>query len=119
MKIQLNTDRTIPGNAGMEERINGVVEGALLRFGDQITRVEIHLSDENAKKRGPDDSRCVLEVRLAGRDPIAVTHQAADIDKAANGAADKMVRLLDSMLGRLRDPQRVKADLAPPEDPAT
>lgn len=104
MQILLNTDGHIEGREALATRISNVVEGALNRFSDQITRVEVHLSDENTdKKGGGDDMRCVLEARLEGRQPIAVTHQAATLDQAVDGAADKLTRLIASTLGRLRD----------------
>jgi len=106
MQILVETDHNITGRAAMADRVRAVVEAALGRFGAQITRVEVHLSDENAQKHGADDKRCVMEARLQGRRPVAVTHLADDLDKAVNGAADKLARLLDSTLGRLRNPKR-------------
>lgn len=47
--------------------------------------------------------RCMMEARLEGRQPIAVTHQAASLDQAVDGAADKLTKMIDSTLGRLRD----------------
>jgi ribosome-associated translation inhibitor RaiA len=44
-----------------------------------------------------------MEARLEGHQPIAVTHEAETIDQAIDGAADKLKRLLDHTLGRLRD----------------
>lgn len=104
MQIQINTDRTIPGDAATTTRLSSVVEDSLRRFSAQITRVEVHLSDENADKGGPDDTRCVIEVRLEGYKPLAVRHQAGDVDQAVDGASGKLVRLLDKTLARLRDP---------------
>ena len=52
------------------------------RISDHITRVEVHLSDENGDKDGQNDMRCMMEARLEGRQPIAVTHQAATLDEA-------------------------------------
>jgi hypothetical protein len=66
--------------------------------------VEVHLSDENSdKKSGVDDMRCLLEARLAGLQPIAVSHEAATLQGAVHGAAEKLKRSLDSTLGRLGD----------------
>ena len=104
MQIQMNTDGNIEGHEALATQISSVVESALNRFSDHITRVEVHLSDENSgKKGGQDDMRCVLEARLEGRQPIAVTHQAATVDQAVDGAADKLNSLIESTLGRLRD----------------
>ena len=63
--------------------------------------MEVHLSDENSdNKFGVKDKRCLLEVRLAGREPIAVSHQATNVEEAVDEAAQKMKHSLDSTLGR-------------------
>ncbi len=103
MDVQLNTDRNIEGNEALAARVAATVERALRRFDDQITRVEVHLSDENAGKFGVGDKRCLMEARLEGRQPVAVTHQAGSLIEAVDGAANKLKSLLDSALGRLSD----------------
>ena len=116
MQIQLNTDRNIEGHEALATRVSEEVESALKRFSDRITRVEVHLSDENSdKKGGNDDIRCVMEARLEGRQPVAVTHHAATLDQAVDGAADKLASLIESTLGRLRDQKRVRTEPTPPE----
>ena len=111
MQIQINTDHNIEGHEALAAQVSGVVESALSRFSDHITRVEVHLSDENSdKKGGHDDMRCMMEARLEGRQPIAVTHQAATLDQAVDGAADKLTRLIESTLGRLRDQKSRRTD---------
>lgn len=102
MKVQINTDSNIEGHDELVQLVEAVVRSALDRFSEQITRVEVHLSDENSdKKFGTDDKRCLLEARLAGLQPIAVSHQAATLEQAVDGAAEKLKRSLDSTLGRL------------------
>jgi ribosomal subunit interface protein len=103
MKIQLNTGVNIEGTEALAAQVNATVKQALERFSEHITRVEVHLSDENAGKSGQRDHRCMLEARLEGRQPVAVTDQAATLEQAVHGAAHKLVRLLDSTLGRLHD----------------
>jgi ribosome-associated translation inhibitor RaiA len=103
MQIQINTDKNIAGHEKLATQVRAVVEDALSRFSAQITRVEVHLSDENSHKRGHDDKRCVLEARLEGLQPITVTHQAATLDQVVEGAADKLKKSLESTLGRLHD----------------
>jgi ribosome-associated translation inhibitor RaiA len=102
MKIQVNTDRNIEGDERLAEFVEGVVADALSRFADQVTRVEVHLADVNADKPGDDDTRCMIEARLAGRRPTAVTHHAGNVREAVSGAADKIERALDRELGKLR-----------------
>lgn len=103
MQIQVNTDHNIEGHEQFASHVRGIVESALNRFSERITRVEVHLSDENGGKGGQADKRCVMEARLEGRQPTAVTHHAATVDQAIDGAADKLVSSIDSTLGRLRD----------------
>ena len=112
MHIQLNTDSHIAGREEMAARVEAVVEEALSRFSDQITRVEVHLSDENSHKSGQNDKRCMMEARLENRRPTAVTHQAATLGQAISGAADKLQRSIESTLGRLHD-QRPHGESAP------
>ena len=115
MQIQINTDRNIEGREALAAQVSGVVENALSRISDHITRVEVHLSDENSDKKGGNDNmRCVIEARLEGRQPIAVTHQAATVDQAVDGAAGKLSRLIESTLGRLRDQRSRRTDPPPP-----
>jgi ribosome-associated translation inhibitor RaiA len=83
-----------------------VVEAVLGRFEDRITRVEVHLSDENSRSKSHgDDMRCVMEARLAGLAPITVTEQAATVEQAVGGAADKLEKSIDRTLERLHDPK--------------
>jgi ribosome-associated translation inhibitor RaiA len=111
MKIQVNTDAHIEGHERLAAHVSATVEQALRRFVDHITRVEVHLSDENGDKSGPQDQRCMLEARLQGRQPVAVTEHAATQEQAVSGATQKLVRLLDSTLNRRND-HRDRATIA-------
>jgi ribosome-associated translation inhibitor RaiA len=112
MQIQINTDHNIEGHEALAAQVRGIVEGALRRISDHITRVEVHLSSESSQH----DNRCMMEARLEGRQPIAVTHRAATLDQAVDGAADKLARLIESTLGRLRDQKSRRTD-PPPSGP--
>lgn len=103
MKIQINTDNNIEGSDELTQQTQVAVESALERFSQRITRVEVHLSDENSSRKGGTDKRCVMEARLEGMQPVAVTDQAENMEQAVNGAADKLEKLLDHELGRLSD----------------
>ena len=115
MQIQINTDRHIEGQERLAAWASGVVEQALSRVGDRITRVEVHLSDENGDRSGQHDQQCVMEARLEGRQPIAVTHQAATMDQAVNGAAEKLTSAIEGIIGRQRDQRRRPAEPLPEE----
>ncbi|MDQ6627535.1 MAG: HPF/RaiA family ribosome-associated protein [Pseudomonadota bacterium] len=103
MKIQLNTDVHIDGTEALAAQVTASVEHALKRFSEHVTRVEVHLSDENGDKSGQHDQRCMMEARLEGRQPVAVTEHAATLEQAVHGAAQKLAHLLDSTHGRLHD----------------
>ena len=114
MQIQISAGPNIEVHEGLSAKVTGTVEGALSRFSDRITRVGVHLSDENSnKKAGHDAMRCALEARLEGRKPIAVTYQAATLDEAVDGAAEKLGRLIDHTLGRQHDKQIHRTDPDP------
>lgn len=101
MTIQINSDSSIVLDAAFSDLAESIVAGALERFAHQISRVEVHLSDTNKGKGGDQDKRCVLEARVSGREPVAVTGEAAELETALRAAAEKMERLLDHQLGRL------------------
>lgn len=103
MQIQFNTDESIDGRDALGRHAEEVVRRALGRFSDDVTRVEIHLSDVNGQKTGENDKRCLMEARVAGRQPIAVTELANSLHQAIDGAAQKLKRSLDGTLGKLVD----------------
>ncbi len=103
MHIQLNTDNHVHGEESLAAWVERELKDKLARFRDHITRIEVHLSDVNAARAAGHDKRCKLEARLAGRQPVAVQHDAAKVAEALHGAADKLARALDTALGRARD----------------
>ena len=102
MTIQFNTDHNISGNEKANGYFSTTITDALSRFSNHITRVEVHLTDENSNKEGQNDKRCLLEARLEGMQPIAVTCNADTIEQAVKGAIDKLKSSLDTVIGRLR-----------------
>ena len=100
MQIQINTDHHLQGSEAREQWASGVVEAAMVHFADSVTRVEAHLSDENAGKGGPAAFRCMMEARINGLAPIAVTSDAASLDAAVDGAMGKLVRASGHAIGR-------------------
>ncbi len=103
MQVQVHTDDKIQGGESLAQWIQQETVSRLSRFRDQVTRVEVFLTDEDAGKSGKNDKRCRLEARPAGRQPVTVTADADKLADAFTGAADKLVRALDHDLGRARD----------------
>lgn len=118
MQIQINTDHNIEGHEALATHVRAVVEKALDRFSDQVTRVEVHLTDEVSHKSGQNDKRCVMEARLQGRRPLAVTQLAGSVHQAVDGAAGKLTRLLESTIDRARD-QKTRSAASIAEEPQT
>lgn len=94
MLIQVNTVKNLETTPTFLAQVEQDLRNALERFGNTITRVEVHLHDANAEKAGPSDKQCVLEARLSGREPVAVSHASDRIEAAWTGARDKLVRLI-------------------------
>jgi len=103
MQVQVHTDSSIHGSDGLNQTVEAAVQGAVRRWTQRITRVEVHLSDVNRNKGGSDDKRCLMEARLGGLQPIAVTHLAGTVPDAIEGAAEKLKKSLENLLGRLSE----------------
>lgn len=103
MIIQLNTDKNIQGDERLEGYLSALLKTELSRFTDQITRVEIHLADENGKKKGENDKRCTLEARLENMQPIAVTSHGDTVEKAFTNSLKKLETAIDTIFGKLKN----------------
>lgn len=108
MQIQVHSDNHIEGSARMVEWVSAAVVDKLDRFDDEITRVVVHLNDENGVKAGADDKRCQIEARPKGQQPVSVTHKAASLELAVDGALGKLNNALNHHFGKLRS-KRVSA----------
>jgi len=103
MKIQFNTDKNVTGSEELKTSMKALISEDLSRYSDQITRLEVHLSDEDGDKHGQNDKRCIIEARLEGIQPIAVTNHANTSEQAVTGAVDKLRSSLETIRGRLRN----------------
>jgi ribosome-associated translation inhibitor RaiA len=102
MQIQFNTDKNVAGSEELVAASTSIITEELSRFSTQITRVEVHLSDEDGNKDGVNDKRCLMEARLAGMKPIAVTNHANTHELAVFGAVDKLKASLEKATERLK-----------------
>ena len=105
MDIQISTDNTLHGDERVGEVARAAVTNDLGHMSDWLTRVEVHLKDQNADKRGPEHIRCTIEARPRGLAPMAAHADAADIPAALKGAAVKLRGRLQSLHNK-RDPYR-------------
>ena len=106
MEIYVHTDNNIDGGSKLTAHVELEVEAVLARFGDRVTRIEVHLSDESAGRPTGADIRCLIATRPAGRAPVTATEDADTLDRALNGATHKLSRLLDSSGGQQDDEGR-------------
>lgn len=90
MTVQINTDKNIEWDERHGDHFSGLIKDELDRFSEHITRVEVHISDENAGKKGVNDIRCLMEVRIEGKQPIAASDQADSIEQSVSGAITKI-----------------------------
>lgn len=100
MQVQVNSNQ-IQGSVDLQEWVGSTVVERLERYDELLTRVEIHVSDENAHKAGAEDKRCQIEFRPKGHQSMSVTHKADSLLLAVEGAADKARHALDHLTGKL------------------
>jgi len=118
MQIQVRTSNGVENKDSLDRWASDFLKDALSRFSQDIMRVEVQLRDVNAGKGGPDEKRCMLEARIAGRDPVAARHHAPTQDEAFRGATQRLIHLLDHTLGKLeRHEHRDRGTIR--KDPAT
>ncbi|SDA49525.1 ribosomal subunit interface protein [Algoriphagus alkaliphilus] len=103
MIVQLNTDKNIEGTAGLETFVSEKVNSGLKHFVENITRIEVHLSDQNADKGGSDDIHCKIEARLEGIQPVIVVGKSGSKEKALDEAVDKMKAKLGTIMGKIKN----------------
>ncbi len=100
MQILVNSNHSVDVTSALEEHVKAAVESELERFDDQLTRVEVHLNDENSGKSGPQDKRCQMEARIKGHEPISTSHKADSLALAIDGAAEKLNHALAHALDK-------------------
>ena len=115
MQVQVNTGNGVENKETLDRWAETFLGDALARFSQEISRVEVQLTDENSMRNGASDMRCMMEARLSGHAPLAVTQHGASQDEAFRGATQKLVRLLEHTLGKLdrhehRDRDTIRKD---------
>jgi ribosome-associated translation inhibitor RaiA len=103
MQVQVHTDDHIHGGESLAQWVQDEATSRLARFRDNITRLEVFLTDLDAGKSGANDKRCRVEARVAGRQPVTVTADASKMATAFIDSVEKLMRALDADLGRVKD----------------
>jgi hypothetical protein len=102
MKVQVNTSNDVDNKDALESWASEYLNEHLARFEQDITSIEVQMTDENhAPKGGGIDKRCMMEARVNGHPPIAVTNYAPDQNLAFRGAAEKLAKALEHAFGKL------------------
>lgn len=100
MQVLVNSGKHVASSMALKDDIRRRMQAKLQRYDDHLTRIELHLSDENALKNGPQDKRCKMEARMKGRDPLTVSHDAPELHQAIDGAMHKLINALERSLGK-------------------
>ena len=102
MQTEVFSDKNIAVDVRTQQWVTATVEVTLERHLEDLSRVIVHLTDENGGKSGPKDKRCKMEARPKGHQPIVVTQDADTLTQAVEGAAEKLEHALEHLFGKLR-----------------
>jgi hypothetical protein len=102
MQIRVDVDDHIDGSEELMVRVEGVVEGSLDGYQEQIARVEVHLSQRIPHKHGELDMCCRMEAHAASLKPIAVVHEALTLTEAIHAASAKLERAVEQAFHALQ-----------------
>lgn len=111
MLIQFSSDNHVGDHAGVQHHATALVQKVLRPFRDHITRVDVHLTDENAHANHSNDKRCVMEARLDGFPPLVVTATSSNVAAALDSASRKLRRSVVSVEAKRRS-HRVRTRLS-------
>jgi ribosome-associated translation inhibitor RaiA len=99
MDVEINYGN-IEKDDKIAEHVWGELEQHLGRHLERLTRIEVHLNDQNGPKGGERDKRCMIEQRPRGSKPIAVEATGGDMYTVITAAAGKAQRALESWIGK-------------------
>jgi hypothetical protein len=99
MRIQVNAHSSVDGSDTLIEVIEATVQAGLDRYGDRLTCVEAHLSEQYRTKS---KDTCLLEARPIGMKPVVATGTGETIELACHDATQKIQSLLNRIFGTNR-----------------
>lgn len=102
MNIQLNADKNLTIHEPYEMQIKAQLTKDLDRYSNHLSRVEIHLSDENGSKAGLNDKKCLIEARLDGKPPLVASDLGNTYDLALKGATEKIKSALNTAVSKMQ-----------------
>ena len=102
MLVQIHTDKNIEGGSRFSEYFTAEIKEQLARFNELVTRIEVHVTDENGSKTSPNDKKCVIEARIEKKQPIAVTAHGDTAEKSFFEALEKVQRVLETTVEKIK-----------------
>jgi hypothetical protein len=106
MQVQINIHGDKDVAPEVRAEIKEMLRERLARFGDLLTRLEVHIGRNEGLHAGMDAYLCGIEARAAGKRPIKVHHGARRPDLAAEGAVVRLVTALERRVARKRTVSR-------------
>ena len=103
MTILLNADNHLNIHEAFRDKMTDMLAEEFDRYTEHISRLEVHLSDENGDKNGTNDKRCMIEARLDGRSPIAVVGHSDTHENALIASIEKLHSSLDTVFGKMKN----------------
>lgn len=97
MHLQFNPAEGMAVSEALEQHARECLDKVQRRFGERVTRVEIHLKDVNGPKGGM-DKECLMEARPAGLQPVVASAVADDTYQVIKQSADKLEKVLESRI---------------------
>jgi sigma 54 modulation/S30EA-like ribosomal protein len=102
MQIRVDVDDHIDGSEELMVRVEGVVQGSLDGYQEQVARVDVHLSQRIPHRHGERDMCCRMEAQAGGLSLISVTHEALTLTEAIHAASAKLERAVHLALRTAR-----------------
>lgn len=112
MQIHLHSDRHGDGSQAMVEHVEDALNGALGRFGERVSRVDVQLSESAAPARWVKGAiHCTLEAHVSGLEVLFVAAQATSAHGALEAGVRKLKRAVGASIAR-QDPRHHSARAA-------
>jgi ribosome-associated translation inhibitor RaiA len=116
MQIRVDVDEHIDGSEELIVRVEGVVEGSLERYQQQIARVDVYLSQRVPHRHGERDLCCRMEAHAGGLKGIAVSHEAMTLTEAIHAASAKLQRAVHLALQGMKPKDAEGGEVQGPAD---
>lgn len=101
MQTEIHISHSLNASEGLREHIDRRLGYALGRFGERISRVSVHISDENGP-RGGVDTRCKMHVTLRPHGTLHIEQDDSNAETAVEVASMRLGQAIRRELERQR-----------------